>query len=102
MHLRKGKKIKYLFVGICILLAADLAYWKGHTRARVFVYDGRFLGNATGQVRITMCNVSGDWEVREIAFGLPISRPGAAAKIAQVSRREAAVLAGQPRPAPEL
>ncbi len=27
VHLRKGKKIRYLFVGICILLAADLAYW---------------------------------------------------------------------------
>ncbi len=27
VHLRKGKKIKYLFVGICILFAADLAYW---------------------------------------------------------------------------
>lgn len=27
VHLRKGKKMKYLFVGICILLAADLAYW---------------------------------------------------------------------------
>ena len=27
VHLRKGKKIRYLFVGIFILLAADIAYW---------------------------------------------------------------------------
>ncbi len=34
VHLRKGKKIKYLFVGICILLAADLAYWNLKDRLR--------------------------------------------------------------------
>jgi len=34
VHLRKGKKIKYLFVGICILLAADLAYWNLKDRFR--------------------------------------------------------------------
>ncbi len=34
VHLRKGKKIKYLFVGICILLACDLAYWNLKDRFR--------------------------------------------------------------------
>jgi competence protein ComEC len=34
VHLRKGKKVKYLFVGICILLAADLAYWNLKDRLR--------------------------------------------------------------------
>jgi len=27
VHVRKDKKIKYLFAGICILLAANIAYW---------------------------------------------------------------------------
>ncbi|MBM4347805.1 MAG: DNA internalization-related competence protein ComEC/Rec2, partial [Deltaproteobacteria bacterium] len=27
IHLRKGKAIQYLFIGICIFLGADLAYW---------------------------------------------------------------------------
>lgn len=27
VHLRKGRKVKYLFIGICVLLAADLTYW---------------------------------------------------------------------------
>jgi competence protein ComEC len=26
-HLRKGKKIRYLFAGVCIILACDLGYW---------------------------------------------------------------------------
>jgi competence protein ComEC len=34
VHLRKGKKVKYLFVGICILFAADLAYWNLKDRLR--------------------------------------------------------------------
>ncbi len=34
VHLRKGKKIKYLIVGICILFAADLAYWNLKDRFR--------------------------------------------------------------------
>lgn len=34
VHLRKGKKIKYLLVGICILFAADLAYWNLKDRFR--------------------------------------------------------------------
>ena len=34
VHLRKGKKIKYLFVGICIFLAADLTYWNLKDRFR--------------------------------------------------------------------
>ncbi len=27
VHLQKGKKIRYLFVGLCLLFALDLAYW---------------------------------------------------------------------------
>ncbi len=27
VHLRKGKKIQYLFVGVCVIWMADLAYW---------------------------------------------------------------------------
>jgi competence protein ComEC len=27
VHLRKGKKIRYLFVGVCLFFALDLAYW---------------------------------------------------------------------------
>ena len=27
VHLRKGKKIRFLFAGVCILLAANFAYW---------------------------------------------------------------------------
>ncbi len=27
VHLRKGKRIRYLFAGLCVFLAADLAYW---------------------------------------------------------------------------
>lgn len=27
IHLRKGKAIRYLFIGICIFLAADITYW---------------------------------------------------------------------------
>jgi competence protein ComEC len=34
VHLRKGKKVKYLFIGICILLAFDLAYWNLKDRFR--------------------------------------------------------------------
>ncbi len=34
VHLRKGKKIKYLFVGICILFVADLGYWNLKNRFR--------------------------------------------------------------------
>jgi len=34
VHLRKGKKVKYLFIGICILLAGDLAYWNLEGRFR--------------------------------------------------------------------
>ena len=26
-HIRKGKKIRYLFAGLCLVLACDLAYW---------------------------------------------------------------------------
>ncbi len=34
VHLRKVKKVRYLFIGICIFLAADLTYWaiKDHFR----------------------------------------------------------------------
>lgn len=86
---RPGRRGTVLQVGIG---SGDFTYWQQHPYVKTYVYDVQFEKANAGQLWIVVTSAGGSPEAREIKFCLPSMSPGAAVTIADLARRESAIV----------
>ena len=65
----------------------DLPYWQKHPHSVKLTYKVDFEKEGRGYVRIRFCNISGKWEIRQVEYGLPTSRPDSRERIMTIMQK---------------
>jgi len=66
------------------IAGGNLEYWKNHSHFVKLNYRVEFEKEGEGYIGIFFCNISGFWQIRQVAYGLPFSRPDSKTRIMNI------------------
>ncbi len=64
--------------------SAHAEYWQKHPYSIQVDYEVDFSREGKGYIFVQFCNISGKWEIRSIAYGLPAERIDAKERVQQI------------------
>ena len=64
----------------------DLRYWQKHPSSIKVIYEVTFEKESKGYVGLSFCNIDGNWEIRQVAYGIPAARSDARARITIIQK----------------
>lgn len=64
----------------------DLGYWQKYPSFIKIIYEVDFEKEGKGYVALSFCNIAGNWEIRQVAYGLPAARSDARTRITTIMK----------------
>ncbi|MGA1867043.1 MAG: hypothetical protein ACMUJM_00700 [bacterium] len=65
----------------------DLSYWKKHPNSINLTYKVKFKKAGQGYIDIMFCNINNKWDIRQVSYGLPQSRPDSKEYILDITQK---------------